>query len=340
MFHAAEKSRFRSFFRKNTFAVTIGVVAFLALATAGIGAAVKKTRSDEPKDPRATQNSLLHEKVKNRAAPTLVIGFMPSSNVEQVHQLSLAIASRISQTEKFEVRSVVGASYGDLADAVRDGEIHAVFMSPVLYVKNDFHKTHKPLLRVARKKPIRDAYYGAYVVKQDNKDIASLADMCDVTIGYTDLDSSSGYVYPKLMLSKYLKETNRLKKCKIREVFLDGHKGVLDAVMLGQVDVGATFANDARGASGAWKQLGPYPIRAIATTKSIPSDALFVPKTMSIAMQKKISDAFRGLLETQEGRAMVDKLFNAQDLVPSNGTDYDAVVKVVEEFRTMTGGWR
>jgi phosphonate transport system substrate-binding protein len=167
-----------------------------------------------------------------------------------------------------------------------------------------------------------------------------LGDVCNVTVGYTDLDSSSGYVYPKLMLLKHLKKTNRLNRCKIREVFLDGHKGVLDAVAAGDVDVGATFANDTHGKFGAWKQLGAYSVRAIAVTDAIPSDGLFVPKTMSPAMQKKISSAFRELLETEDGKVMLEKLFRAQKLVPTKDADYDGVVSVVSQFRAMTGTFR
>jgi phosphonate transport system substrate-binding protein len=142
------------------------------------------------------------------------------------------------------------------------------------------------------------------------------------------------------MLLKHLKKTNRLSRCKIREVFLGGHKGVLDAVAAGDVDVGATFANDARGKFGSWKQLGVYPVRAIAVTESIPSDGLFVSKTMSAAMQKKISTAFRDLLDTQEGKGMLEKLFRAQKLEPTKETDYEGVVTVMAQFRAMTSSFR
>jgi phosphonate transport system substrate-binding protein len=130
-------------------------------------------------------------------------------------------------------------------------------------------------------------------------------------IAWVDPDSSSGYLVPRLCLQGAGLD---LTKLFAQERFLMSHAAVVDAVLGGRFDAGATYcqpqSTGAPGgkARGAW---GDAAVRVVTTSGAIPNDAIVVSRAAAPEVRSKL---LRWLLNLRTARAksLCQDLFGAE----------------------------
>jgi phosphonate transport system substrate-binding protein len=194
---------------------------------------------------------------------------------------------------------VMTSSYDELAAAIRDGEVGLAWLPPVPTIDLLTNGSASVLAIPARRGAV--AYHAAFIVRRGGP--KTLAELRGRRAAWVQRDSAAGYLVPRMHLAAQGFDVLRFFS---RELFVHSHSGVVDAVVSGDADVGATFCNvDA--ASGkvirsAWQDdngTSIRPIEAIATMGPIPNDALVAATEVPAAARSALT---RWLL-TLDGRA-------------------------------------
>ena len=116
-------------------------------------------------------------------------------------------------------------------------------------------------------------YFGALVVPADSK-IKSITDLKDKRVGFVDEKSASGRIYPLAMLKKRKINTDKFFK-EIK--FFGQHENVMKALVKGDIDVAAVYANDAKAKTGAWTRFTPEAkVKVLWVSQAIPNDPFCV----------------------------------------------------------------
>jgi phosphonate transport system substrate-binding protein len=207
-----------------------------------------------------------------------------------------AIASRVTEL-RFE--PVLTSSYDELAAAVRDGEVGLAWLPPIPTIDIESSGVASVLAIPSRRGAV--TYHAAFIVRRGGP--KTLAELRGRRAAWVQRDSAAGYLVPRLHLAAQGFDVLRFFS---RELFVHSHAAVIDAVVAGEVDVGATFCNvdlpSGRVVRSAWQDEQGQSIRsveALATVGPIPNDALVAACAMPAAARAALT---RWLL-TLDGRA-------------------------------------
>ncbi|MBX3189560.1 MAG: phosphate/phosphite/phosphonate ABC transporter substrate-binding protein [Labilithrix sp.] len=191
------------------------------------------------------------------------------------------------------------SSYAELTSAILAGEVALAWMPPVPTIELEGERAASVLAIPARRGAT--TYHAAFIVRRGGP--KTLAELRGRRAAWVQRDSAAGYLVPRMHLAAQGFDVLRFFA---RELFVHSHSGVIDAVLSGDADVGATFCSvdDATGAvvRAAWLDAGGQstkPLEAIATMGPIPNDAVVASSTLPAAARAAIT---RWLL-TLDGRA-------------------------------------
>ena len=163
------------------------------------------------------------------------------------------------------------------------------------------------------------AYRSMIIVKKGSK-IKSWKDLKGKKIGVQDPTSSSGYVFPIVEL--YKKGLNVLKDSKI--VNIKGADQAVLAVYNGDVDAAFTFA-DARPIAAKDEPKVMKDVVPIYFTKWIPNDTISVRSDLSQSWRKKIAKAFKAIMKTKKGNAMMESIYNHYGYVDAKDSNFNVI---------------
>lgn len=194
---------------------------------------------------------------------------------------------------------VVAASYAELTAAILDGEVGLAWLPPVPTIDLETRRAASVLAIPARRGST--IYHAAFIVRRGGP--KTLAELRGRRAAWVQRDSAAGYLVPRMHLAAQGFDVLRFFS---RELFVHSHIGVIDAVVAGEADVGATFCN-VDGASGrvlrsGWQDEHGQSIRAVealATMGPIPNDAVVAATELPAAARSALT---RWLL-TLDGRA-------------------------------------
>ena len=234
---------------------------------------------------------------------------------------AVALASARMKVEVFcqTLGSVIGTrviahtfgNYAALLDAVDEGSVHLAWLPPLLAAKSLSSGRTVPLLV-----PIRgdEAWYSSALFSAGDSSIRRVADLRAVRAAWVDPRSMGGYVVIRAWL--------RAKKIDLlatfsEESFLGTHEGVVEAVISGRADVGATFAHLEPGREtvrvAGW---GDAKVNVIAVAGPIPSDVFAASVEASPDTLDAVTEALTGELDAElRGAALA--LFEADRFLPA-----------------------
>jgi phosphonate transport system substrate-binding protein len=184
-----------------------------------------------------------------------------------------ALCCLASEAAGVRFAPVLMASYDELAAAVRDGEVGLAWLPPVPTIELEAEGVASVLAIPARRGAV--SYHSAFVVRRGGP--KTLVELRGRRAAWVQRDSAAGYLVPRMHLAAQGFDVLRFFA---RELFVHSHSAVLDAVLAGDADVGATFCNvDAAGrvVRSAWQDddgRSIRPLEALATMGPIPNDAL------------------------------------------------------------------
>lgn len=139
------------------------------------------------------------------AEDKLVIGLIPWSKPKVMYESYKDVADDLSKKLGMEVSIVITKDYEDLVNRVEKKMVDVGRFSSTLYVQAKDKLDGLQYLVTAVNRDgqggVRDYYQGVILSRADS-DIKTLADAKGRKFAFTDTGSSSGYVYPRLLLKK------------------------------------------------------------------------------------------------------------------------------------------
>ena len=214
----------------------------------------------------------------------IIFGVNPFVEPERIKKTYVPILERVCSSVGLKCRTLIVRSYDALSESVEKGIVDIGWFSPFAYV--NAHQKCGANVLVTPKVLGRYSYNG-YIIARKDGTVHSINDLRGKTFAYVDEKSASGYLYARDMIKQ-----NNMNPDTVFEkvVFLGNHNNVVNAVLAGEVDAGATYDevfNQAR-ADGLFSDQ----LIIVARTEEIPKDALAARKDMPAELTEKLRTAF------------------------------------------------
>lgn len=254
----------------------------------------------------------LHQKsVREKDSNTLIFGVNPFTRPDKVKELYIPIIDEVSKRVGKQAKTIIVADYEELIQYIKDDLIDLGWFSPMAYVEAKEQSNIIPLVTpVINGQPS----YKGYIFTREDSDYNSLSQVKGTAFGFVDPLSASGYIYPKNLLQ----EAGIDLECDLKDQhFLGSHDKVIDAVLKGKVDVGATY-------NEAWdraKEEGEpmNQLQIIKETESIPKDVIAARANFSSRLGRELEQQFINLSQDNVGKSKL------------SGPKIDAFVKTKDE---------
>lgn len=198
----------------------------------------------------------------------LTFGITPYLSQEKLEETFQPILTYLQAETGIEMKLVIVSDYGKLAERMKTNDIDIGVFSPFAYVEG----VKKSGVRIFASQLIngRPTYQG-WIITKKGSGINTLSDLKNKSFAFVDPKSTSGYIYPRVMLIEngynpavFFKNT----------MFAGSHDNALQVVMSGRCDAGAVFEDvvDRRSLEK---------LNVIAKTDKIPYDAYTVRQGIS-----------------------------------------------------------
>ena len=173
------------------------------------------------------------------ADPQLTIAFTPSRDPTALQEAATAFARVVTRLSGVPMRAQVASDYAGVIEALRSRRVDLAFVHPVGYVLANREAGCLILVRDVWQG--RTAYTARFYVRRGTG-IDKLEDLRGKTIAFVDPASSSGYIYPMVLLIKRGLVRDRDPKTFFKEALFAGtHEAALRSLLTSRVDAVASF---------------------------------------------------------------------------------------------------
>ncbi|MGH7398328.1 MAG: phosphate/phosphite/phosphonate ABC transporter substrate-binding protein [Candidatus Rokuibacteriota bacterium] len=169
----------------------------------------------------------------------LTLVFTPSRDPTALKEAGDAFARTLTEISGVRVRALVASDYAGVIEALRSRRVDLAFVHPVGYVLANREAGCRILVRDVWQG--KTAYTARFYVRKD-RGIQGVEDLRGKTVAFVDPASSSGYIYPMVLLIKAGLVRDRDPKSFFKEALFSGtHEAALQAVLRGRVDAATSF---------------------------------------------------------------------------------------------------
>ncbi len=264
--------------------------------------------------------SACQKKQPDKSRRTVIIGLQPNEKSSE-HQL---FSEDLSQRAGVDIKIVISKDYDDLVQQFRGGSIDFAFFSPLNFLAAERGSDAKVLLKKVYGES--EFYFSAIVVK-NNASVKTLQDLQGKRIAFVDPKSTSGYLYPRVMMRKAGVTLENLKT-----EFAGTHDAAIDALAAGQVEAAAVWADPPEKGSGAWTTKGAS-VRVLKYSDPIPNDAFVVRKAFFAERQEEVFKIMNALIDMSEkGSNTLKKAFDTDRMATATSRHYDSVRDMEKEL--------
>jgi phosphonate transport system substrate-binding protein len=280
--------------------------------------------------------SFLWPSMASQPAP-LRLALTPSQSPTSLQEPGEEFARVLTQLVGIPVKLFIASDYVGVIEALRSQNVDLAFVHPVGYVLAS---------REARCRIIaKDVWHGktsftARLWVHQESHIQGLEELRGKTIAFVDPASSSGYIYPMVMLIKRGLIKNRDPKTFFKEVLFAGsHDAALLALLSHHVDATASFDTapeqylkvpchvDATTACPDEARIRQ--LRYVAETEPIPEAGICGRADLAPLVIRKVFEALMAM-NAPEYRPLLAKLYNIDGFAPAEDADYNPVRDAVE----------
>ena len=209
-----------------------------------------------------------------RPAATWAFGIARSHAVGAARTRLKELCAIVSEVTGISFTPLHAASYGELADGIRQGDVGIAWMPPLPAIELEEAGAATPIALPWRQETT--SYYAAIVTREGRA--KGLPDLQGKRVAWVAKDSAAGYLVPRMHLASLGMNPRTFFA---QERFAGSHLAVIDAVVSGAVDVGATFCtlepSTRRIMTAGWLAADGSKIRdvdLVATIGPIPNDAI------------------------------------------------------------------
>jgi len=297
--------------------VTLGALALLSsLVVLGAVLAYTSGMMDDP-DPYARFAVPTGKPIKLRFAPT-IDGALLMGEMEPFRRY---LQDRVGRPVEFSV----GADYAATADAMVAGDVDYASLPPAMTIRTLL--AHPEVELLAGKQLGGSSGTDGVLLVRDDAPVSSIADLKGLTFCFPDVDSTTGYVLPRVYLrAQGLDPDVDLVVAPAR----GNHLGVIRGLVSGECDVGGVY----RGALDEADDMGieGSRTRILAMTGRTPHEAIAAsPKTTTAerAQMQAALLAFDPMLDL--GVATVGDTEKLSGWIPIDQDAYDRLKSAVAE---------
>lgn len=259
---------------------------------------------------------------------TLVLGMVPSREAGRMIESIDPLTDLLEEELGIPVEGTVLTSFTGVIEAMGSGRVDIGIFGPFALVLGEDRHDLEIILNSIRYGS--DHYMAQFVVREDSG-IDEIADLEDKTVAFVDPASASGYLFTYVHLMNHgIDPDTDLADY----IFAGAHDASMIAVMTGEVDAGVSF-DDAREDIEAEFPNVMEETKILAYTEPIPNDGIAVRRELHPELTKAIQDAFVAVGETEEGRELLDTLYNVSGFVPATSERYNVVretFEIMEEY--------
>jgi ABC-type phosphate/phosphonate transport system substrate-binding protein len=243
-------------------------------------------------------------------------GIVQAQELQEVGKSAFdELCARASEAAGVALRPVIASSYRELARGIAGGELALAWLPPLPSIEVESQGVGTVLAIPARNG--LTTYHSALVVRRGGP--RTLADLKGRRAVWVQRDSASGYIIPRMHLASKGIDVLRYFS---REMFVHSHVEVIETLVGGDADVGATYCHvgaSGKVVRGAWLDddaRSVRPIEAVALFGPVPNDAIVASNELSASVRSALT---RWLLAPPpEARgALASILGSAEFRVPS-----------------------
>jgi phosphonate transport system substrate-binding protein len=262
-------------------------------------------------------------KEERRYKQTLNFGVTPWGELDKMRQAYQPLTEYLSENLQARIRLMIVQEYHELLADVRRGLIDIASFSPGAYADALEAGIERESLYVASAQLGGKNYYRGIIISRPG--IRSLDALRGKTFAFVEEGSSSGYKFPLALLLGRRIDPYRFFS---RVYFLGSHPNVVEAVIRGKADAGATW-------DGYIEENYPKqkpPVHILLRTDPIPYDAVVVGKKHGERFAQKLRRLLVGLSSattTSEGVKILgsESGFPYSGYVVNSNRMYDVVRK-------------
>ena len=338
-------------------AVLVAIMMF-AVACTGTGASPTADESDEPEMSEAPAESAAA--AGPEAWPDeLVMGFVPSQEAEQlvedIDALTVALAAALSEEagRDISVEGVVPSDYTGLVTAMEADQAHIGAFGPFSLLQAQDVAGAEIILQSARDGSV--TYHTQWMTNDPDKycedepeanedgllfcngtleategpvgeeAIASIES--GTSVSFVEQASASGYIFPAVQLL----DAGIDPVSGVEPIFSGGHDNSVIAVCNGDAEVGVSF-NDARTILEEGDCENMDNVVVFALSPEIPNDGVAVRGDLPEDLKQDIADALIAYAETDEGKEVLDSVYEIDEFAPADLEAFEIVRQAAEEL--------
>ena len=260
----------------------------------------------------------------------LVMAITPSNIPTELFKGGEVFAAELAKKVGIPVKVYMPTDYLGVVEALRNRTADMAFVHPAGYV---FANREAKAQIVAV-----DVWHGKtsdtsrFYVRKDSG-ITSLEGLRGKTIAFVDPGSTSGYVYPMVMLIKKGLVTNRDPKSFFKDAMFAGtHEAALLALLNGSVDAVASF--DLAPQQYLKEQEKVERLAYVAETEPIPEAGMCVRDGLDPSLVKKLTESLM-TFNAPEYRPVLKDFYGIDGFAPAKDSDYNPVREAIDML-----GWR
>lgn len=265
---------------------------------------------------------------------TLVMGFVPSQDSENIADTVKPLADKLSEELGVKVEGKVMTNYNSLVEAMGSNQVQIGFIPAFGYVLANEQYDVNVILKSMRDGS--DTYKAQFVVRADSG-IDSLEDIEGKIWTFSDKGSTAGYLFPaKHLLEEFdLDSATALESDFFSNVIQSGgHDTAAIAVLEGDADVATTF-DDVRD-----NLIDDYPnvmddLKVVDYTVEIPNDTISVTKELSDDLVKEIKEAFMAFNDDPDMIKIMNDVYNWDAIADAKDEEYQIVKDTYHQFKDI-----
>jgi phosphonate transport system substrate-binding protein len=260
----------------------------------------------------------------------LVMAITPSNIPTELFKGGEVFAAELAKTVGIPIKVYMPTDYLGVVEALRNRTADMAFVHPAGYVfANREAKAQIVAVDVWHGKT---SYTSRFYVRKDSG-ITSLEGLRGKTIAFVDPGSTSGYVYPMVMLIKKGLVTNRDPKTFFKDAMFAGtHEAALLALLNGSVDAVASF--DLAPQQYLKEKEKVERLSYVAETEPIPEAGMCVRDGLDPSLVKKLTESLMAF-NAPEYRPVLKNFYGIDGFAPAKDSDYNPVREAIDML-----GWR
>ena len=251
----------------------------------------------------------------------LIFAVNPFTAPDIIRKTYMPILTKVAKDAGYKARTIIVNDYDALGRALKNGTADIGWFSPAAYVSAKKDTNLQPLVTP---KVNNNTSYTGYIIAKKGSGIKSINDLQGKSFAFVDKKSASGYVYPRAALLENGKNPEHFFSS---TSFLGSHNKVIDAVISGEVQAGATYSEAFDDAG----QKAAANLDIIFMTDPIPKDAIAAAPTLPKDVVEMLTKGFEGVRTGNSECGTAMEAAHIDGFVQANDSDYDVVRRAISQ---------